>query len=64
MCGQFGRAERGQFRRALTKARALKDHVHARTRQWALLLPKAGRKRSRPNKAWKLYVNAKVEAEL
>jgi hypothetical protein len=29
-----------------------------------MLLPKAPHKRSRRNKGWKLYVNAKVEGEL
>ncbi len=33
-------------------------------KQSTVLLPKALQKRSHRNKGWKLYVNAKVEAEL
>ena len=46
------------------KVQALKEYVRAHARQSALLVAKSPRKRSHRNKGWKLYVNAKVEAEL
>jgi predicted transcriptional regulator of viral defense system len=46
------------------KVPALKEYVQRHAKQSSVLLPKAPRKRSHRNKGWKLYVNAKVEAEL
>lgn len=46
------------------KALALKEYVRAHAKQSAVLLPKAPHKRAQRNKSWKLYINAKVEAEL
>lgn len=46
------------------KTAALKAHVRKHARVSALLLPKAPGARGRRNKDWRLYVNAKVEAEL
>lgn len=46
------------------KTAALKEYVRKHPKQSAVLLPKAPRNRSHRNKGWKLYVNAKVEAEL
>jgi predicted transcriptional regulator of viral defense system len=45
------------------KVPALKEYVGEHAKKSAVLLPKAPRKRAR-NKGWKLYVNARVEAEL
>lgn len=45
------------------KTSALKEYVRGHAKQSTVLLPKAPRKRSR-NKGWKLFVNARVEAEL
>jgi predicted transcriptional regulator of viral defense system len=45
------------------KTAALKEYVRGHAKKSAVLLPKAPRKRAR-NKGWKLYVNARVEAEL
>jgi hypothetical protein len=38
--------------------------VRQHARQSTVLLPQAQHKRAHRNKGWKLYVNAKVEAEL
>lgn len=46
------------------KVPALQEYVLGHARQSTVLLPKAARMRSHRNKGWKLYVNAKVEAEL
>jgi len=46
------------------KTGALKAYVRKHARVSALLLPKVRRARARRNKDWRLYVNAKVEAEL
>ncbi len=46
------------------KVPALKEYVRQNARQSAVLLPQAQHKRAHRNKGWKLYVNAKVEAEL
>jgi predicted transcriptional regulator of viral defense system len=46
------------------KVPALKEYVREHARQSSALLPEAGRKRAHRNKGWKLYVNAKVEAEI
>ena len=46
------------------KVSALKEYVRKNATQSAVLLPQAQHKRARRNKGWKLYVNAKVEAEL
>ncbi len=46
------------------KVSALKEFVREHAKQSTVLLPKAPQKRSHRNKGWKLYVNAKVEAEL
>jgi predicted transcriptional regulator of viral defense system len=46
------------------KTPALKDYVREHAKQSTALLPKALRARSRRNKGWKLYVNAKVKAEV
>jgi predicted transcriptional regulator of viral defense system len=46
------------------KTPALKEYVREYATQWTVLLPKAPRNLSHRNKGWKLYVNAKVEAEL
>jgi predicted transcriptional regulator of viral defense system len=46
------------------KVSALKEFVREHSKQSTVLLPKAPQKRSHRNKGWKLYVNAKVEAEL
>jgi predicted transcriptional regulator of viral defense system len=45
------------------KTKPLKDYVRRHAKQSTALLPKAPHKRAR-NKGWKLYVNAKVEAEM
>jgi predicted transcriptional regulator of viral defense system len=47
-----------------TKTPVLKEYVREHAKQATKLLPKAPKKRSHRNKAWKLYVNANVEAEL
>jgi predicted transcriptional regulator of viral defense system len=46
------------------KVPALKEYVRQHARQSTGLLPQAQHKRAHRNKGWKLYVNAKVEAEL
>jgi predicted transcriptional regulator of viral defense system len=46
------------------KTPALKEYVRAHATQWTVLSPKAPHTPSHRNKGWKLYVNAKVEAEL
>jgi predicted transcriptional regulator of viral defense system len=46
------------------KVPALKEYVRQHAKQSTLLLPQSPQKRSHRNKGWKLYVNAKVEAEL
>jgi predicted transcriptional regulator of viral defense system len=46
------------------KVPALKEYVRQHAMQSTLLLPTTSQKRSRRNKGWKLYANAKVEAEL
>lgn len=46
------------------KVPALKEYVRQHAKQSTLLLPQAPQKHSHRNKGWKLYVNAKVEAEL
>jgi predicted transcriptional regulator of viral defense system len=46
------------------KVPALKEYVRQHAKPSTLLLPQAPQKRSHRNKGWKLYVNAKVEAEL
>ncbi len=45
------------------KTPALKAYVREEAKQSTMLLPKGSQKRSRRNSGWKLYVNAKVEAE-
>jgi predicted transcriptional regulator of viral defense system len=47
-----------------TKTPALRKYVRKHARQSTVLLPKAPRRRSRRNPEWKLYLNAKVEAEI
>jgi len=46
------------------KVPALKAYVQQHAKRSSVLLPQALRKRSYRNKGWKVYVNAKVEAEL
>jgi predicted transcriptional regulator of viral defense system len=46
------------------KVPALKEYVREHAKQSTVLLPQAPHQRSHRNKGWKLYVNAKVEAEL
>jgi predicted transcriptional regulator of viral defense system len=46
------------------KVPALKEYVRQHAKQSTVLLPQAQLKRAHRNKGWKLYVNAKVEAEL
>lgn len=46
------------------KVSALKEYVRQHAKQSTVLLPAAPQKRARRNKGWKLYVNAKVEAEM
>jgi predicted transcriptional regulator of viral defense system len=46
------------------KTAPLKQYVREHAKQSIKLLPKAPQNRSYRNKGWKLYVNAKVEAEL
>lgn len=43
---------------------ALKGYVREHAKQSTVLLSKARQKRSRRNKGWKLYINAKVEGKL
>jgi predicted transcriptional regulator of viral defense system len=45
------------------KTAPLKDYVRKHARVSTLLSPKESRARSHRNKGWKLYVNAKIEAE-
>ena len=47
-----------------TKVAALRDYVREHAKQTTVLSLKAPRKKARRSKGWKLYVNAKVEAEL
>lgn len=47
-----------------TKTPALKEYVRKHAHESAVLSPKAPPTRSHRNKGWKLYVNAKVEAQL
>lgn len=46
------------------KAQPLQAHVRAHAKQSTRLLPKAPGKQAHRDKRWKLYVNARVEAEL
>jgi predicted transcriptional regulator of viral defense system len=46
------------------KVPALKEYVRQHAKQSAVLLPQGQSQRAHRNKGWKLYVNAKVEAEL
>ena len=46
------------------KVPVLKEYVRQHAKQSTVLLPTAPKKRAHRNKGWKLYVNAKVEAEL
>jgi predicted transcriptional regulator of viral defense system len=46
------------------KIPALKEYVRQHATQSTVLLPQAQHKRARRNKSWKLYINAKLEAEL
>src|SRR5260370_10487244 len=46
------------------KVPALKEYVREHAKQSTVLLRQAPQKRSHRNKGWKLYINAKVEAEL
>jgi len=46
------------------KIPVLKEYVRQHAKQSTVLLPRAQHKRAHRNKGWKLYVNAKVEAEL
>jgi predicted transcriptional regulator of viral defense system len=46
------------------KIPTLKEYVRKHAKQSTQLLPASPHKRSHRNKGWKLYVNAKVEAEL
>jgi predicted transcriptional regulator of viral defense system len=46
------------------KVPVLKEYVRQHAKQSTVLLPTAPQKRAHRNKGWKLYVNAKVEAEL
>jgi predicted transcriptional regulator of viral defense system len=45
------------------KVAPLKDYVRKHARQSTALLPKTPHRRARRNQGWKLYVNARVEAE-
>jgi predicted transcriptional regulator of viral defense system len=47
-----------------TKVPALKEYVRQHARVSVVLLTQAQHKRAHRNKSWKIYVNAKVEAEL
>jgi predicted transcriptional regulator of viral defense system len=46
------------------KVPALKEYVRQHAKQSTVLLPQAKYQRAHRNKGWKLYINAKVEAEL
>jgi predicted transcriptional regulator of viral defense system len=45
------------------KTAELKAYVHQHSKHTVTLLPSESRKRSRPNRDWKLYINAEIDVE-